>query len=123
MVYAIGSPSSLRAFRGRSPKRLTIIIPFTVFSSLEQRSVEEGRSLSNLAAFLLEQSLHPQGLDGRSADPVRLQKRRRGSRTLPERFTFLLCQRGQVVIAASAAVIGLCQIRQTPCGPMGEAKC
>jgi len=28
-----------------------------------------------------------------------------------------------VVIAASAAVIGLCQIRQTPCGPMGEAKC
>ena len=50
---------SLDSFRGRSPKRLTITIPFVVFSALEQRSVQEGRSLSNLAAFLIEQSLNP----------------------------------------------------------------
>ena len=59
MVYANGTTNSLRSFRSRSPKRLTITIPYTVFGSLEQRSAEEGRSLSNLAAFLLEQSLHP----------------------------------------------------------------
>ena len=60
MVYANGTPSSLKALRSRSPKRLTITIPYTVFGSLEKRSAEEGRSLSNLAAYLLEQSLHPQ---------------------------------------------------------------
>jgi hypothetical protein len=59
VVYANGTTNSLRSFRSRSPKRLTITIPYTVFGSLEQRSAEEGRSLSNLAAFLLEQSLHP----------------------------------------------------------------
>ena len=60
MVYANGTSSSLKALRSRSPKRLTITIPYTVFGSLEQRSAEEGRSLSNLAAYLLEQSLNPQ---------------------------------------------------------------
>ena len=60
MAYASGAPKSLKAFRSRSPKRLTITIPYTVFSALEKRSTEEGRSLSNLAAYLLEQSLIPQ---------------------------------------------------------------
>ena len=60
MAYANATTSSLRVFSSRSPRRLTITIPFNVFGSLEQRSYEEGRSLSNLAAFLLEQSLHPQ---------------------------------------------------------------
>ncbi|WP_250544949.1 hypothetical protein [Synechococcus sp. LA31] len=60
MAYANEAPDSRQAYRSRSPKRLTITIPFTVFSALEQRSAEEGRSLSNLAAFLLEQALHPQ---------------------------------------------------------------
>lgn len=60
VAYASGTPKSLKASLSRSPKRLTITIPFTVFSALEKRSTEEGRSLSNLAAYLLEQSLNPQ---------------------------------------------------------------
>ncbi len=52
MVYANGTKNSLKAFRSRSPKRLTITIPYTVFRALETRSAEEGRSLSNLAAYL-----------------------------------------------------------------------
>ena len=60
MVYANGTRNSLKAFRSRSPKRLTITIPYTVFRALETRSAEEGRSLSNLAAYLLEKSLPPQ---------------------------------------------------------------
>jgi len=59
VVYANDTSSALKSLRSRSPKRLSITIPYTVFGSLEQRSAEEGRSLSNLAAFLLEQSLHP----------------------------------------------------------------
>lgn len=38
----------------RSPRRLTITVPHHVFVHLLQRSDEEGRSLSNLAAYLLE---------------------------------------------------------------------
>ncbi len=60
MVYANGTNNSLKAFRSRSPKRLTITIPYTVFRALETRSAEEGRSLSNLAAYLLEKALPPQ---------------------------------------------------------------
>ena len=41
----------------RAPKRLTITVPFSTFSALESRSHEEGRSLSNLAAYLLERGL------------------------------------------------------------------
>jgi predicted DNA-binding protein len=39
----------------RKPKRITITIPQAVYERLEQLSCEDGRSLSNLAAFLLEQ--------------------------------------------------------------------
>ena len=39
----------------RRSERLTITIPFNVSAALTQRSQAEGRSLSNLAAFLLEQ--------------------------------------------------------------------
>ena len=46
------------SFRSRAPKRLTITLPYTVFSALEQRSLQEGRSLSNLAAYLIERSLN-----------------------------------------------------------------
>ncbi|MDI9405979.1 MAG: hypothetical protein QM522_04655 [Chitinophagaceae bacterium] len=36
---------------------MTITINHATYSELEQRSSEQGRSLSNLAAFLLEASL------------------------------------------------------------------
>lgn len=41
----------------RSPRRISITIPYHVASNLQTRCDEEGRSLSNLAAFLLECSL------------------------------------------------------------------
>lgn len=46
------------------PRRLTITVSGAVFELLEHRSSQEGRSLSNLAAFLLECALriHPPSL-------------------------------------------------------------
>lgn len=41
----------------RKPKRITITLADKPYAALVQRSGEEGRSLSNLAAFLLESSL------------------------------------------------------------------
>jgi hypothetical protein len=42
----------------RKPIRVTITLPHNIYNHLKVRSDEEGRSLSNLAAFLLEQSLN-----------------------------------------------------------------
>ncbi len=44
----------------RSPKRLTITVPYSTFESIVTRSSKEGRSLSNLAAYLLEKSVEEQ---------------------------------------------------------------
>lgn len=41
----------------RSPKRISITIPNNAYENLIKQSNEEGRSLSNLAAFLLESAL------------------------------------------------------------------
>lgn len=41
----------------RSPKRISITIPYHAYKNLIDRSDREGRSLSNLAAFLLEAAL------------------------------------------------------------------
>ena len=41
----------------RSSQRITITLPTKIFEALAQRSQQEGRSLSNLAAFLLESCL------------------------------------------------------------------
>jgi hypothetical protein len=41
------------------PTRVTITVPFQVFAQLRDRADQEGRSTSNLAAFLLERSLRP----------------------------------------------------------------
>lgn len=41
----------------RTPRRITITIPNGVYEELIARSNEEGRSLSNLAAFLIEKTL------------------------------------------------------------------
>jgi hypothetical protein len=40
-----------------APKRVTITLPYHVFVALVARADREGRSTSNLAAFLLESSL------------------------------------------------------------------
>jgi hypothetical protein len=39
------------------PVRITITVPYRVFEMLEDRSMYEGRSMSNLAAVSLEQLL------------------------------------------------------------------
>ncbi len=43
----------------RSPRRVTITLAFATYTELQQRADDEGRSLSNLAAFLLETALRP----------------------------------------------------------------
>jgi len=49
------SPMVQPAFR--SPRRVTITLSFSTFEDLQGRADGEGRSLSNLAAFLLESAL------------------------------------------------------------------
>jgi hypothetical protein len=44
----------------RSPRRITITMPYGAYQGLLDRSDREGRSLSNLAAFLLEKALTTQ---------------------------------------------------------------
>ena len=41
----------------REPKRISVTIPYAVYMSLLTRSEHEGRSLSNLASYLLESHL------------------------------------------------------------------
>ena len=55
LAMAAYSPQAFPAFR--SPRRITITLPYNAFVSLTERSDLEGRSLSNLAAYLIESSL------------------------------------------------------------------
>ena len=43
--------------RFRSPQRVTITMPYVTYQRLLERSDLEGRSLSNLASFLLESAV------------------------------------------------------------------
>jgi hypothetical protein len=45
------------AMMKRSPVRITITLPYSTYHALEESSSYEGRSLSNLSAFLLESAL------------------------------------------------------------------
>jgi hypothetical protein len=45
-----------------SPRRITVTISSTLHQELVERSDREGRSLSNLVAFLLETTLSASGL-------------------------------------------------------------
>lgn len=48
----------------RSPKRISITVSYRAHQRLLDRSDQEGRSLSNLAAFLLESTLgHQEGVN------------------------------------------------------------
>ena len=51
-----GRPAKI-APMNRSPRRVTITVPYALYSELLARSDQQGRSLSNLAAFLLEAAL------------------------------------------------------------------
>jgi hypothetical protein len=41
----------------RKPRRISITIPDHIYQLLLERSKQQGRSISNLAAFLLERSI------------------------------------------------------------------
>lgn len=56
-VFMIAFSFETPRFAFRSPKRITITVPYAAFQKMVERSNEEGRSLSKLAAFLLEQGL------------------------------------------------------------------
>lgn len=49
--------SNERQVSFRKPVRITITVPHSTHSALEDRSDQEGRSLSNLAAYILENAL------------------------------------------------------------------
>lgn len=53
--------SSSMAPAFRRPRRITITVPHHAYCALLDRSDLEGRSLSNLASYLLEASLDEQG--------------------------------------------------------------
>lgn len=53
-------------FLTRHPVRITITVSHALYDYLGQRSQEEGRSMSNLAAFLLEITAH----ERRLGDPI-----------------------------------------------------
>lgn len=44
----------------RSPKRITITVPYGAYQRLQARSDQEGRSMSNLAAYILESAIDGQ---------------------------------------------------------------
>jgi hypothetical protein len=50
----------------RSSQRITITVPCSTLEALVKRSSLEGRSVSNLAAYLLESSLEPRHGAGRT---------------------------------------------------------
>jgi hypothetical protein len=48
----------------RRSERLTVTLPFAVVRAIEVRAADEGRSVSNMAAFLLEQSFDDKSRPG-----------------------------------------------------------
>jgi hypothetical protein len=62
MVRRMNASSGINKDKGfedqfSSPQRITITVPAKTLKKLLRRSLVEGRSLSSLAAFLLEQKL------------------------------------------------------------------
>jgi hypothetical protein len=56
-IDAVATQSKACKLSLRHPQRICITLPHHVFEALLQRSAEQGRSLSNLSAYLLELSL------------------------------------------------------------------
>ena len=56
-VASGGNKDSGKGSDSLSPKRISVTLPDSTIKKLLKKSLNEGRSLSNLAAFLLEQSL------------------------------------------------------------------
>ena len=57
MIKGIRDNSGDGFIGNRAPQRVTITLNYAAYISLEKRSAVEGRSMSNLAAFILENAL------------------------------------------------------------------
>ena len=57
MYPSKGNTITRRELITRSPQRISITIPWETHRRLTERSDEEGRSISNLASYLLERGL------------------------------------------------------------------
>ena len=57
MIKGIRENSGDEFIGNRVPQRVTITLNYAAYMSLERQSVVEGRSMSNLAAFILENAL------------------------------------------------------------------
>jgi hypothetical protein len=55
--YQDRHPDLSHHYSFRKPSRISITIPDSLYKHLVKKSVEEGRSLSNLSAFLIESAL------------------------------------------------------------------
>ena len=62
-VASGGNKDSGKGSDSLSPKRISVTLPDSTIKKLLKKSLNEGRSLSNLAAFLLEQSLAGDSVD------------------------------------------------------------
>ena len=59
MVYESREKASAGSISGRAPRRISTTLPPLTYDQLERRSLREGRSISNLAAYLIERGLKP----------------------------------------------------------------
>jgi hypothetical protein len=66
-MVSLNARSGANSFR--SSQRFTITVAYSTLDALIERSNREGRSLSNLAAYLLESSLDRRDADSTSATP------------------------------------------------------
>ena len=57
MMYPGSSTKPRFELMQRSPMRLSVTVPHHLYQMLQERSDLEGRSMSNLAAYMLEQGL------------------------------------------------------------------
>jgi hypothetical protein len=48
---------SYQSFATRKPKRLTITVSYMTFERVQQLAMEQGRSASNLACYLIDKGL------------------------------------------------------------------
>jgi hypothetical protein len=48
---------SYHSFATRKPKRLTITVSYMTFERVQQLAMEQGRSASNLACYLIDKGL------------------------------------------------------------------
>ena len=58
MVYGKKVDGTDEFIGSRAPQRVTITLNYAAYKGLERRSTIEGRSMSNLAAFILEKALN-----------------------------------------------------------------